>query len=215
MCHLLFLARDTIAELKRRTTGASVLQEETPAVQPMVKPLGLLNMELIELPIPELPDETVPSTSGVSQNREIPQPQTGEYVTSLGRIIPLPEKDLEIARELLQHDPDIFELDKSEQIKKVTRVNTLPCSTNLRCLEQCDIIKLQMQKIPVTLPDRTENVPSTKDVTDQKYNLCKREWTASRSHSDRPQREASKSVTYAEPTDESSQDSQIIGTIYL
>ena len=212
--HLLFLTRDTIAELKRRTTGALVLQEETQAVQSMVKPLGLWNMELPELPIPELPDETVPSTSGMSQNKEIPQPQTGEYVTSLERIIPLPEKDLEITRELLQCDPDIFELDKPEQIKKLTRVNTLPCSINLRCLEQCDIIKWQMQKIPVTLPDRTENVPSTKDVTDQKYNLRKREWTASRSHSDRPQREASKSVTYAEPTDESSQDSQIFGTIY-
>ena len=42
----------------------------------------------------------------------------------------------------------------------------------------------------------------------------KRERTASRPNRDQPQREASKSVTYAEPTDESSQDSKIIGTIY-
>ena len=31
---------------------------------------------------------------------------------------------------------------------------------------------------------------------------------------ERPHREATKSITYTEPTDESSQDSQIIGTIY-
>ena len=71
-----------------------------------------------------------------------------------------------------------------------------------------------MHKVPAILPDRTENVTDTKAVMDAKYNLCKRELSVNRPHSDRPQREASKSVTYAEPTDESSQDSQIIGTIY-
>ena len=212
--HLLFLAKDTIAELKRRTTGAAVLRDETPVVQPIVKPLGLHNMELPELPIPELPDEAAPLTRGVSQNREIPQPKTGEYVPSLGMIVPLPEKDLEIAPELLQCDPDITELDKPEQMENVSTIITLPCSINLRRLEECDIAKWQMQKIPVTLLDRTENVPSTKDDTDPKYNLCKREQTASRPNRDQPQKEASKSVTYAERTDKSSQDSQIIGTIY-
>ena len=137
-------------------------------------------MELPELPIPELPDEAAPSTSGVSQNREIPQPKTAEYVTSLGMIVSLLEKDLQIAPELLQRDPDITELDKPEQMENVSRIITLPCSINLRHLEECDIAKWQMQKIPVTLLDRTENVPSTKDVTDPKYKLCKRERTASR-----------------------------------
>ena len=49
-----------------------------------------------------------------------------------------------------------------------------------------------------------------------KYNLCLREPVAGnkRPHSERPHQEATKSVTYTEPTDESSQDSQIIGTIY-
>ena len=169
--HLLFLARHIIAELKRRTTGAVVLRDETPVVQPIVKPLGLHNMELPELPIPELPDETASLTSGVSQNRDIPHPKTGEYVTSLGMIVPLPEKDLEIAPELLQSDPDITDLDKPEQMENVSRIITIPCSINLGCLEECDITKWQMQKIPVTLLDRTENVPSTKDVTDPKYNL--------------------------------------------
>ena len=173
--HLLFLARDTIAELKRRTTGAAVLRNETPVVQPIVKPLGLCNMKLPELPIPELPDEAAPSTSGVSQNREIPQPKTSEYVTSLGMIVPLPEKDLEIAPELLQCDPNVTEHDKPEQMENVFRIITLPCSFNLRHLEECDIAKWQIQKIPVTLLDRTENVPSTNDVADPKYNLCKRE----------------------------------------
>ena len=146
--HLLFLARDTIAELKKRTTGVSVSPDETPAVQPIVKPLGLWNMDLPELPIPELPDETVPSTSGVSQNRDFPQPNTDNYVTFLGRIVPLPEKDLEIALELLQCVPDISELEKPEHSGNVSRVNTLLWSINLRCLDQCDIVKWQMQKVP-------------------------------------------------------------------
>ena len=77
-----------------------------------------------------------------------------------------------------------------------------------------DIAKWQMQKVPATLLDRTENVSDTKAVTDTKYNLHKRELVGNRPHSDRPQRDASKSVTYAKQTDESSQDLQIIFTIY-
>ena len=42
--HLLFLAKDIIAELKWRTTGVSVPPDETPTVLPIVKPLGLHNM---------------------------------------------------------------------------------------------------------------------------------------------------------------------------
>ena len=71
-----------------------------------------------------------------------------------------------------------------------------------------------MQKVPTTLPDRMENVPDTNSVVTTKYNLYKRELMSNRLQSDRPQREASKSVTYVEQIDESSQDSQIIGTIY-
>ena len=212
--HLLFLAKDTIAELKWRTTGVSVPPDETPTVPPIVKPLGLHNMDLPELPIPELLDKTIPSTSGLSQNNELPQANTGDYVTSLGRIVPLPEKDLEITPELLQCDPDISELEKPEPMVNASKVNTLPCSINLRYLDQCDIAKWQMQKVPATLLDRTENVSDTNVIATSKYNLQKRELVSNRLQSDWPQRESSKSVTYAEQTDESSQDSQIIGTIY-
>ena len=212
--HLLFLAKDTMAELKQRTTGVSVPLDETPSVPPMVKPLGLYSMDLPEIQIPELPDETGPSTSGVATNLEVPKTNTGDYVTSLGRIIPLPEKDLEIAPELLQHDPDITEIEQPETTENTPKINTLPCSINLRCLDCQDITKWQVQKAPVALPDATNNTPDTIDSTAVKYNLCTRDPVISRPQSDRPQWEASKSVTYAEPTDESSQDSQIIGTIY-
>ena len=143
-----------------------------------------------------------------------PEVNTGDYVTSLGRIVPLPEKDLEIPLELLQCKPDITEVEVPEPVVNVPKVTTLPCSINLRCLDQCDISKWQMQKVPATLPDRTEGVPDTNVIATTNYNLCKRELVSSRPQSDQPQREVSKSVTYAEPTDESSQDSQIIGTIY-
>ena len=63
---------------------------------------------------------------------------TGDYVTSLGMIIPLPEKDLEIAPELLQHDlPDIFEIEpnttngKNMQIFKEISVFVL-CQTDVQ-----------------------------------------------------------------------------------
>ena len=134
---------------------------------------------------------------------------TGDYVTSLGRIVPLPEKDLEIAPELLQCNPDISELEKPEPMVNAPKVNTLPCSINLRCLDQSD-----MQKVPATLPDRMENVSDNNVIATSKYNLRKRELVSNRLQSDRPQRESSKSVTYAEQTDENSQNSQIIGTIY-
>ena len=75
--HLLFLAKDTIAELKRRTTGISIPPDKTPIVPPIVKPLGLHNMDLPDMPIPVLPDETVPSTSGTSQISNPPQQNTG------------------------------------------------------------------------------------------------------------------------------------------
>ena len=215
--HLLLLAKDTIAELKRRMTGVSVPPDETPNVPPITKPLGLHNMDLPDMEILELPDKTGPSTSGTSANLEVPMTNTGDYVTSLGMVIPLPEKDLEISPELLQWVPDITEIEQPETKRNKVQVITLPCSVNLRRLDQQDINKWQMQKAPVTLPDATENSVPTDNGKISKYNLHLREPDAvnSRPHSERPHREATKSVTYTEPTDESSQDSQIIGTIYL
>ena len=80
--HLLFLAKDTIAELKRRTIGVSVLPDVTSNVPPITKPLGLHNMDLPDMEIPELPDETLPSTSGAPANPGAPTINTDDYVTS-------------------------------------------------------------------------------------------------------------------------------------
>ena len=243
--HLLFLAKDIIAELKWRTTGVSVFPDETPTVPLIVKPLGLHNMDLpeIEIPelpdktgpstsgvstnldsvhnmnlpeleIPELPDETGPTTSGVSTNLEAPKTNTDNYVTSLGRIIPLIEKDLKIALELLECDPDITEIEQPNTNGNIAEINTFPCSINPRRLDQYDISKWQVQKTPVALPEATKNSTVTGNGTTSKYNLHTRDLdpATNRPQSERPHREATKSVTYAEPTDESSQDSQIIGT---
>ena len=74
----------------------------------------------------------------------------------------------------------------------------------------------QIQKAPVTLPDATENSVFTNNGKISKYNLRLREPVAAnkRPQCEWPHRDATKSVTYTEPTDESSQDSEIIGTIY-
>ena len=159
--HLLLLAKDTIAELKRRMTGVSVPPDKTSNVPPINKPLGLHTMDLPDMEVPELPDKTVPSTSGASTNLEVPMTNTGDYVTSLGMVIPLREKDLEITSELLQHDPDIIEIEQPETMRNKVQVTTLPCSIKLRWLDQQDINKWQMQKAPVTIPDATEySVPT-------------------------------------------------------
>ena len=91
--HLLFIARDTIAELTKHTTGGHPqLQTPTPT-QMITKLLGLKNMDLPDIPVPKLPDET------------------GEYVTTLGKVIPLPSSDLEIPTNLLQNDVQLLDQD--------------------------------------------------------------------------------------------------------
>ena len=204
--HLLFLAKDTIAELKQRTTGASVPPEKPSNVPQITKPLGLHNMDLPDVETPEL-----------SANLEVPTTNTGDYVTSLGMVIPLPEKDLEIAPELLQRDPDITELEEPETERNNVEITTLPCSIHVRQLDQQDINMWQLQRARMTIPDATKNSMPTDDGKNSKYNLRLRKPIVvnNRPHSERPHREAAKSVNYTEPTDESSQDSQVIGTIYL
>ena len=83
-------------------------------------------------------------------------------------------------------------------------------------MDQQDIKMWQTQKASVTLPDATENSESTNNGKKSKYDLRLREPVAANksSHCQRPHRDATKYVTYTEPTDESSQDSEIIGTIY-
>ena len=74
----------------------------------------------------------------------------------------------------------------------------------------------QTQKASLTLPDATENSESKNNGKKSKYDLRLKEPVAANksSHCQRPHRDATKHVTYTEPTDESSQDSEIIGTIY-
>ena len=174
-------------------------------------------MDLPDVEIPELPDETFPSTSGAPDNSGAPTINTDDYVTPLGMEIPLPTKDLEIAPELLQHDPDMTEIEQSETKRNKVQLITRPCSIKLRRLDQRDINMWQIQKASVTLPDATENSVFTNDGKNSKYNLRLREPLVVNKI---PQcqwlhRDATKHVTYTEPTDESSQDSEIIGTIYL
>ena len=181
-----------------------------------MKPLGLHNMDLPDMEIPELPDETGPSTSGVSANLEVPTTNIGDYVTSLGMVIPLPEKDLEIAPELLQRNPDITELEQPETNRSNVQKTTLPCSIHLRWLDQQDIKMWQIHKAPMKIPDAPESSVPTDKGKIPKYNLRLKKPTVvkNRPHSERPHRKATESVTYTDPTDKSSQDSQIIGTIY-
>ena len=173
-------------------------------------------MDLPDIEIPELLDETFPSTSDAPVNLGAPTKETGDYVTSLGMVIPLPEKDLEIALELLQRDPDVMEIEQPEPTRNNVRLETRPCFINLRRLDLQDINMWQMQKATLILPDATENLIFTKIGKSSKCNLCLREPAVviKGSQCERPHRESTKSVNYTEPTDESSQDSQIIGTIY-
>ena len=98
--HLLYLAKDTIAELKRKTTGMVPSADNT-AVPNIARPLGLCNMTLPDMPIPTLPDKTI-------QNTEEPEPvppkivPLQDYVTTLGGIVSLPQDTLDILENLIQ-----------------------------------------------------------------------------------------------------------------
>ena len=84
--HLLFITRDTIAELKRRTIGGTPLLNTPTPTQSNARPLGLENTDLPDVPIWNLPDETV------------------DYFANLGNPIPLPRCDVDIPQDLLQND---------------------------------------------------------------------------------------------------------------
>ena len=118
-------------------------------------------MDLPDMEIPELPDETLPSTSGAPANPGAPTINTDDYDNSLGMVISLPVKDLEITRELLLCDPDMTEIEQPETKRNKVQLTTRPCSIILRQLDQKDINRWQIQKALVTLPDATENSVST------------------------------------------------------
>ena len=197
--HLLFIAKDTITELKHRTTGRTPLLKTPTPTQAMARPLGLKNMDLPDAPVPKLPDET------------------GDYITTLGKIIPLPRSDVEIPPNLLQNDAPIDDpLIEPAKVNRPTPL-TIPCSINLRRLDAKDVTKwLPKPVVNQTLPDAT---PSTSNTDPESklncYNLRDHERKVQPNPvSNRPQCTVGKPMTYAEPTDESSQDSQIIGTVY-
>ena len=84
-------------------------------------------------------------------------------------------------------------------------------------LDDTDVDKwLPKRHVPVVIPDATPGTSKNKpDLEPNNYYLRKHESKVPvKPMSSRPQRSVTQPGTYAEPTDESSQDSQIIGTVY-
>ena len=202
--HLLYLAKDTIAELKRKTTGA-VPTNHPNTVPNITRPLGLHNMLLSDVPMPTLPDET-PASDVPAQ----------DYVTKLGGIVSLPKDALDIPENLLQSDnlggpaveANTDQADMSNQSKTKEELEQItPCSIPLRRLSHTDVSKWQKQ----TLPDATDT-----DLSIMNQNYYLRDQNRIQNHANsRPQRTVCKLPNYTDPTDESSQDSQVIGKIYM
>ena len=197
--HLLFLAKDTIAELKCRTIGGTPLLNTPIPTQSNARPLGLKNMDLPDVPMSKLPDET------------------SDYVATLGKTIPLPSSDVDMPPNLLQNDPPIDDpLIEPAKDNRPTPL-TIPCSINLWRLDAKDVTKwLPKPIVNQILPDATPGTSNT-DLESKlnRYNLRDHERKEQLNPvRNRPQRTVGKPMTYAEPTDDSSQDSQIIGTVY-
>ena len=143
--HLLYLAKDTIAELKRKTTGATTVSNST-TVRSITRPLGLHNMPLPDVPIPTLPDKTL-----------APKEPLQNYVTTAGGVVSLPQDALDIPENLIQND--IFDAPAEDANTGQLNVpnqaltndetdQTMPCSIPLRRLSHSDITKWQKQKLP-------------------------------------------------------------------
>ena len=206
--HLLYLAKDTIAELKRKTTGATTVNNPT-TVLSITRPLGLHNMPLPDVPIPTLPDETL----ACKEPTKIVPLQ--DYVTTVGGVVSLPQDALDIPENLIQND--IFDApaedanaDQSD-VPNQAKTNDeteqiMPCSIPLRRLSHSDISKWQKQKL-------LEATNIDLSIGNRNYYLRDRNIEQNHSSS-RPQRTVSKLPVYTDPTDDSSQDSQVIGTIY-
>ena len=96
-------------------------------------------------------------------------------------------------------------------------VKTYPCSIRVHKLDDTDIAKwLPKPNVPVVLPDATAGTSKNElDLKHNNYNLRKFENKAQETLLvNRPQQSVNKPRTYAESMDESSQDSQIISTVY-
>ena len=199
--HLLYLAQDTIAELRKKTIGAAMTSNPT-TVTSTARPLGLHNLPLPDVPLPTLPDETAASEE---PSKIVP---LQDYITTLGSIVPLPQDALHIPENLIQSD-NIIEDQMDAHMLAINYGATeqmKPCMIKLRRISQIEISKWQKQKLPDETNSGTHNA-------NENYNL--REKRVENKHQiSRPKRTTTKPPTYADPTDESSQDSQVIGTIY-
>ena len=197
--HLLFIARNTIAELKRPITGGTPLLTTPTPTQPNARPLRLENTDPPDASIWKLPDETV------------------EYSDNLGNLIPLPRGDVDIPQDLLQNEPPIDDPPIEPAKDNRSRPLTIPCSINLRRLDVKDV-KMWSPKpiLNKILPDATQGTRNIDPESElNHYNLRDHGRKVQRNPvRNRPQRTASKPITYAESMDDSSQDSQIIGTVY-
>ena len=198
--HLLYLAKDTIAELRQKTTGAATTSNPT-TVPNIARPLGLCNMPLPDVPIPTLPNKTA-----ASEKPETALPPKivplQDYITTLGGIIALPQDALDISENLIQsNNITTDQMDAPTPTKNDVAIDqTIPCSIKLRRFSQKDVSTWQKSK----LLDETNSGTCS---ANRNYNL--RGIRVENKHqSSRPQRTISKPPTYADPTDESSQDSQ-------
>ena len=199
--NLLYLAKDMIAELKKKTIGAATPSIPTTTTT-TVRPLGLHNLSLPDVPPPTLLDATVESEE---PSKIVP---LQDYVTTLGSIVPLPQDALHTPENLIQsyiiieNQIDAPTLDMNDGVTKQTR----PYLIKLGRISEIEVSKWQKTKLPDETNSGTCNA-------NRNYNL--REKRVENKHlSSRPQCMMTKPPTYADPTDESSQDSQVIGTIY-
>ena len=150
--HLLYLAKNTIAELRQKTTSAASTSNPT-RVPSIVRPLGLHNMPLPDVPIPALPDVTVASEKPESAPSKIVPLQ--DYITTLGGIVALPQDALDIPENLIQSENIIANQMDAPTLatNDVATEQTIPCSIKLRRISQTEVLKWQKVK----LPDKTNS----------------------------------------------------------
>ena len=163
--YLLYLAKDTIAKLKRKTTGM-VPSADNAAVPRISKPLGLHNMPLPDVPIPTLLDTT---TQKKEETVTVPPKiiPLQDYVTTLGGIVSLPQDALDIPANLIQRDDTTEKPDDDPVPRKNNQqpMQTVPCLIKLRRISALDVSKWQKKK----LPDRTDSAINCN--ANGKYNL--------------------------------------------
>ena len=173
--HLLYLAKDTIAELRKKTVGVATSSNPT-TVTSTARPLGLHNLPLPDVPLPTLPDETAASEE---PSKIVP---LQEYVTTVGSIVPLPQDALHIPENLTQSD-NIIE-DQMDAPNDGVTDQTKACLIKLRKISQIEISMWQKPKLPDETNSGTRNVNGN-------YNLREKK-VENKHQSSRPQRMTTK-----------------------